>query len=453
MSSTFIALPLSPGEAFLLRTSDENGRERVILVDSGKKSGEGNRELANILSQISPRIDHIDFAICTHSDSDHSNGFLSFADDWYGMKRTLGEYWLPGGWANAMPSILTDPIGFTAKLLDGAMQASQKMAGLEGERRSLSREERHYNASYDSDAEMALCADVVFNVGDPQSLEAGLGLSESEAALLRMDYEETDDTIDALDSALKSIQSRINLFWPIYYELYEDLYSPKLLPMTLEGIMSFQEVAETAQAIRKIALSALAHKIRVRWFDFGEYKKTDKPSGGEPGLLEPCCSVEVVPDRNKAMALSSLMLFYSLRLSRQNVESLVFYRPENSDEPGVLFLGDSRLAHGIEKPGKAFPFPFAKPARKLLVTAPHHGSRNNDKAFDVLTNWLGTNDQYYVRNGGQTGQTLAGYITHHERRCAQCVQCHGKNWNQSVVVSTQGKDWKWSPNAQKCGTP
>ena len=92
MSSTFIALPLTSGEAFLLRTPDQNGRERVILVDSGKKYGEGTRELADILSKISPRIDHIDFAICTHSDSDHSQGFWAFADDWYGMKRTLGEY-------------------------------------------------------------------------------------------------------------------------------------------------------------------------------------------------------------------------------------------------------------------------------------------------------------------------------------------------------------------------
>ena len=92
MSSTFIALPLTSGEAFLLRTPDQNGRERVILVDSGKKYGEGTRELADILSKISPRIDHIDFAICNHSDSDHSQGFWAFADDWYGMKRTLGEY-------------------------------------------------------------------------------------------------------------------------------------------------------------------------------------------------------------------------------------------------------------------------------------------------------------------------------------------------------------------------
>ena len=451
MSSTFIALPLSSGEAFLLRTPDKNGRERVILVDSGKTDREGTRELADILSRISPRIDHIDFAICTHSDADHSKGFWSFADDWYGMKRTLGEYWLPGGWANAMPAILTDPTGFAAKLMDGAMQASQKMGGPDGELASVSREERYYKASYNFDPESVANAVTVLDNEEPPSLEAGLGLSENDATLLRMDYEESDDTVDAFDAALKSMQSSWSPFWP--YVFFDKLDSRKFLPVALEGRALFQEVAETAQAIRKIALAAVAHKIRVRWFDFAEYKKTDTPRGGERGLLEPCCAVEVVPDKAKAMALSNLMLFQSLRLTRQNVESLVFYRPENGDEPGVIFLGDSRLAHGIEKPGKPFPLPFVKPKRKLLITAPHHGSRNNDHAFGVLKNWLGTDQQYYVRNGGQAGQTLADYITYSERRCAQCIQCHGKNWNQSVSVGTNGNDWKWPPNAKKCGTP
>jgi len=225
------------------------------------------------------------------------------------------------------------------------------------------------------------------------------------------------------------------------------------IAIAAEGQVAFAEVAETAKAIHKISTSALVHNIRVRWFDFGEYQKSDKPLGGLPGLLEPCCSVEVVPSRDKAAKLTNLALFHSLRLTRQNVESIVFYRPENSSEPGVLFLGDSRLAHGIERPEKDFPIPFDKPTRKILITAPHHGSRNNDHAFKVLKDWLGINDQYFVRNGGQTGQALDKYLSHNNRRCAQCVQCHGKEWNQWVSVTTDGNDWRWPPNSEECGTP
>lgn len=54
MKSTFIALPLSSGEAFLLRTEDDSGRSWTILVDGGKKYGEDTRELAKLLSNVSP---------------------------------------------------------------------------------------------------------------------------------------------------------------------------------------------------------------------------------------------------------------------------------------------------------------------------------------------------------------------------------------------------------------
>jgi len=453
MSSTFIALPLSSGEAFLLRTTDNDGHERVILVDSGKKYGEGTRELAKVLSEISPSIGHIDFAICTHSDADHSQGFWSFADDWYGLGRTLGEYWLPGGWANAMPSILVDPTGFAAKLMDGATRASLDVRSNDDALTNVSREQSHYIASRDLDVESRSNALVALDYQSQPSLEAAMGLSADEAALLLIDREETDDIIDAFDAVSKPDLLKSAVFWTQYGILFGRLHPDNSLTALSEASVSFQEVAETAQAIRKIALAALSYKIRIRWFDFGKYKQTNIPKGGEPGLLEPCCAVEVRPDRRKTRKLSNLMLFHSLRLTRQNVESLVFYRPETDDEPGVLLLGDSRLAHGIANPGPPFPRPFDKPKRKLLITAPHHGSRNNDYAYGVLAEWLGTDEQYYVRNGGQAGQTLDAYIQHKNRRCAQCIQCHGKCWRRWVSVSTNGNEWKWPPSADECGSP
>ena len=78
MSSTFIALPLTNGDAFLLRTKDKSGKSWNILVDSGKKYGKNTRELALILSQVSPKVEHVDIAICTHQDADHANGCLLY---------------------------------------------------------------------------------------------------------------------------------------------------------------------------------------------------------------------------------------------------------------------------------------------------------------------------------------------------------------------------------------
>lgn len=449
MGSQFFALPLSSGESFLLRTPDAAGRERVILVDAGKKYGKKSRELAKVLSKISPRIDHIDFAICTHSDADHSQGFWHFADDWYGLNRSIGEFWLPGRWANSMPTILVDPVGFASKLIEGAMQAGRLVQSKDVDTVGVAREERFREIALKDIKEMSPASLRATNTNKSETFASELGLTEDELTRIISEQEEVDDSIDPFDAALITLQRRYNVHLGLYYQLYLGAETRDELAMTLEGSVAFQEVAETAKAIRKIALSAIAHGIRVRWFDFGEYSKSNKPSGGEPGLLEPLCAVEVIPNPSGTINLSALMLFHSLKLSRQNVESLVFYRPEG-DEPGALFLGDSRLAHGISKPGRSFPVPFNKPNSNIIVTAPHHGSRNNDHAYTVVKKWTESKGQYYVRNGGQSGQKLGVYSAQKYKRCAQCVQCRGKTWRQWVQIDSNGGKWNWPPNSIKC---
>lgn len=460
MGSTFIALPLTSGEAFLLRTADANGREWTILVDSGKKYGEGSRELAKLLAQVSPTIQRIDIAVCTHSDADHSQGFWHFADDWYDMGRTIGEFWLPGRWANAMPAILTDPTGFATKLAEGAWEASRKAEEHEQALEGLakSREWRLNKLLFATDEGREGLPSAVLPLGeegegDEAPFGAQFGLLPEEVEMVRADLEETDDVVDPFDQSAKSFlagpDGEIG-FWKLAFDPIE---RAKLNRIKSAYNAAFAEVAETATAIRKIATAALARRIRVRWFDFGKYAERDRPSGGIKGLLEPLCAVEVRPDPSGAKGLSAFALFANLRLSRQNVESLVFYRPETDETPGVLFLGDSRLAHGIARPEKDFPVPFPKPTRRILVTAPHHGSDNNDWAFLVLKNWLGSDDPVFVRNGGQSNQSLGEFLRQSDRRCAQCVQCHGKEWNQWVAVSASGPNWNWPPSANACGTP
>jgi hypothetical protein len=466
VTSTFIALPLTSGEAFLLRTEDAAGHTWTILVDGGKKYGENSRELVKLLSKVSPRIDRIDIVVCTHSDADHSQGLWHLPEDWYGIGRTIGEFWLPGRWANAMPRILTDPAGFAATLVEGAVRFGYRLAGdgREGEERLaealfVSREHRIRNLADELVGEGAgdAVGSVVTRV--EQSGEwvaddggaAAFGLHAEELSMLRASLDESDEGADPFEAAIRSADARSFLFSAMFLEGDRFLALPTA--MMLEAHAVLNEVAETAKAIRKIATAALNHRIGIRWFDFGEYEKTDTPSGGVLGVLEPWCSVEVVPDRAKLSRLSALALVTNLRLTRQNVESLVFYRPETDEVPGVLFLGDSRLAHGINKPERDFPVPFEKPTRPLLVTAPHHGSDHNDNAYEVLDTWLGRDGAVLIRNGGQSNQRLAEFVARDERRCAQCVQCNGKDWNQWVSVMATGNTWHWPPSANACGTP
>lgn len=383
------------------------------------------------------------------------------------MGRTIGEFWLPGRWANAMPRILTDPAGFAATLVEGAVDFSSRLSenrSGEGEEKIaralfVSRERRVRNLAdelFRQDAEDVLSS-AVSHVEERENRDAddggaaAFGLNAEELGLLRASLHESDEEVDPFTAAIQSADARSFLFSAVFLEGDRFLALPSA--MMLEAHAVLNEVAETAKAIRKIATAALAHRIGIRWFDFGEYAKTDMPSGGVQGVFEPWCSVEVLPDRTKLSRLSALALVTNLRLTRQNVESLVFYRPETDQSPGILFLGDSRLAHGIEKPEKDFPVPFERPSRKLLVTAPHHGSDHNDNAYEVLDRWLPSDSILFVRNGGQSNQKLAEYVRRDERRCAQCVQCHGKEWNQWVAVTATGNSWNWPPSANVCGIP
>lgn len=464
MSSTFIALPLTNGDAFLLRTKDKSGKSWNILVDSGKKYGKNTRELALILSQVSPKVEHVDIAICTHQDADHANGFWYFAEDWYDMGRTIGEYWLPGRWANAMPAILTDPSEFSARLMDGAEEASlQSMQGDFLERSTSFRdssdilmpEEKlqlfalHNEVFSEEKSNVRVNSNEEEN-GSELGLARSFGLSEEELSRFKEDIEETDDTLDPLAVTLDISNYQLPRL-AYYFERVEK--RAEFFQVEAESRKFFAEAMDTAKAIRKISISAINHNIRVRWFDFGKFKSSEMPSGGNPGLLEPLCSVEVEPVPHSMQKMSNIALFVSLRLSRQNVESLVFYRPEDQDSPGVLFLGDSRLAYGVNRPEENFPLNHDRPKRKIIVTAPHHGSDKNDRAYKVLEEWLDDNEPIFIRNGGQSNQKLNAYLQYENRRCAQCVQCHGKTWNQWVAVNAYAGDWQWPPKADACGIP
>lgn len=154
--------------------------------------------------------------------------------------------------------------------------------------------------------------------------------------------------------------------------------------------------------------------------------------------------------------IDGLKLFYSLKLTEQNVSSLVFQRVPTASEPSVIFVADSRLAFGIDEPRESFHKHLVVPDGPLIYTAAHHGSRNNDRAYDVLKEWLGEHfdGSIAVRNGGVHNQTLDGFLGVSNRRCAQCYQCHGGDWCQLVQLVSEGTSWMWpSEDGRRCGKP
>jgi hypothetical protein len=169
---------------------------------------------------------------------------------------------------------------------------------------------------------------------------------------------------------------------------------------------------DTAEAIRGIAVAAIRHNIRTRWFDFEEFARRRRATGGERGFLVPINSIEQAPPPTGG-------LLY-MQLTRINRESLVFLAPPARRRLGVLFCADSPLGDG---PAYAQSFLPPHPDDRfwpIVATAPHHGSESNQIAYTHLHRWAHV--AVLLRAGGnvdQPGPTFIGQA-HCLRLCAKC---------------------------------
>lgn len=471
MSSRFTAVPLGSGESFILET-DVDGKRTVVLVDGGQSKSEDpdNNALYQAIERHCPGIDgRIDIAICTHRDHDHAGGFPAFVKAWLSRGNEIGEFWLPGAWSGAVEHVLVNPDGIVSLLADGASKAArnahraEKLAmgdatfaartapplrsidGLISKARRASRQD-HQDEREATPASMleTLLLDVV--PGGDDGPEQRMARAAASWGFNPGQWREIAANLDSSSLHVASMAERLvgNDIW----RWPETDWAPDPLARTLAT-----NAIDTAEAIRAIATAAVSFDIPVRWFDFELFEDGDPPSGGRRGFLVPLNAVEVSASPRQDDAL---MLFLKLTLTEQNVASLVFQRVETDDEPGVIFVADSRLAFGIDRPEVNFKNHLAPLTRPVIYTAAHHGSRNNDRAYEVLRDWLGDvfSSSMAIRNGGVWNQTLEAYLEVKLRRCAQCYQCHGGGWSQLVQVNSGAGRWIWpSDQGRDCGTP
>jgi hypothetical protein len=378
---------------------------------------------------------------------------------------------LPGAWSSALPHALTDPDKLFAELRQGAFEAASMLEEERPEeppsdggfRAELSagmepvpflsldqRLNRMRGARFGPDVKMRLLHAVERQ--EVPAIDEG-NSDEVVAVSLGLNAADLDIVAESAKSAQTSLVHRLRSD-PVAAELVWFSAPDKLFRQHHHLTRNLlANVAETVDINQQIAAVAAEHRVRVRWFDFEPFEAEEAPSGGYRNLLHPLDAVE----HTRPRADKGLALFLSLRLTEQNVASLIFQRPE-TEEPGVLFLADSRLAFGIDRPEESFPNDLIEFERPFIFTAPHHGSRNNDRAYEVLRDeWLAPEQvarSYAVRNGGVWNQTLAGYLNQPNRRCARCYQCHGGDWGQVVCVEAQGGDWDWAAvYGNRCGTP
>lgn len=399
-----VALPVS-GDAFLLRRSG-----RVILVDGGKSSVLLAGELAKY------GVHHLDIVVCTHADYDHAGGLVDLLDR---SAIEVGEFWLPGAWAESLPALLKTPAEVVDDLIktldEDGDNAQWEVDPDEFEQQMHLYASRRRNEHRDAEP-------LVDRDDHNESFRSTRKQGKIEQWAVELPLDENAEKLAA--RAFRSGRSRIR------YRVAKRKVSKPVAAFWL-GLI------DTAERIRRIAVQAMHHGVPVRWFDFGEFAKTLQASGGDAGLLIPLNAVELTSPPPPPIGLSFLV-----RLTPVNEECLVFLSPGINKwwgEPSILFTGDSPLGNGNNYSESWVQWP-EDASSCVIATAPHHGSESNFAAYGHLEREV--NVLLWVRSGGTIKHPGSTYrmLDSASRMCTNCP--HAKKPRQAAEIHFPMYRWR-----------
>jgi len=352
-----------------------------VLVDGGKSK----TAISNLLDN-GCETKHLDVLVCTHNDSDHANGVLGLLDNWDG---TIDEVWLPGSWTHRMKDLFENPRVFVNELVENISDMDFQ------ENKDLTLE------------------DVVL-LDSPHSNEVN-----SEALDLSDIIDKSNDFSDFLFE-VNSAYLGLDLLYYFERHYFSDSF-----------ISIFLDAMNAANLIKTITELAFHKGAKIRFFDYGKHV-----SGGFSGILEPVNSTEITGIRKREVSA----LQY-IALSTANKESLVFYSPESTESPAVLFSADSDLN---------FSLPVVKHTKKPIITSPHHGSDANATAYNVVLKWLGANlSPIWVRSDCKC-KTRPG-TAFKNQACKFCTLCNcGLYPKQTVKLHSSDGIWLRTQGTRVC---
>lgn len=374
------------GESFLLQRGVHN-----ILVDGGY----GSQALIAALSAPDVVVNHLHIVVCTHADRDHAGGLTDLLDRSPSLR--VDEFWLPGAWSDALPQLLRSP----RQVVDALIAELNEFAP-----------DDMASADEDDDAfELRVHARIA-----EQRRKAQEGRQTSRDAV----RQDTDATVTWLEKQAENVDlnpaSDVATAKVFANGRRSMRYRAARRQLDRRWTAFWVGLVDTAERIRKIAVQAVRHHVKVRWFDFGAFSGTHKASGGEPGLLIPLNSVELEVPPSPVFALT-----YAARLTPVNEECLVFLSPSGNwpDDLGVVFTGDSPLGDGPGYGQLLLDWP-PDLASWVVATAPHHGSENNAVAYEHLVSKAFV--VLWLRSGGASthpGPTFRK-LPNQKRACTHC---------------------------------
>ena len=225
-----------------------------------------------------------------------------------------------------------------------------------------------------------------------------------------------DEAIEARTRAPDSL-TRNHTLWLLQWVHPFDRISTRL----------FWEAIDAAERIRALAYLAWERASVIRWFAV-----SSSPPGRATTPLIPVNSMEIV--RVSAKKLDALRF---LALSVSNKRSLCFAFLPASEAPPVLLAADSDLSFQA-------PIPWAS---GMIVTAPHHGSEANAKAYSRASQECpDPNSIVWVRSDGRfRSRPGASFLRQSRRYCTRC-----RPYSQAVQeVHFVGNASSWRPRRVK----
>lgn len=353
------ALPIK-GESYLLEYVGKR-----ILVDGGYSGSSLAPALKKLLGEQNI---HLDVVVCTHSDNDHAGGLTDLLDQ---PGVTASEFWLPGSWKESVKELAEETDLFYKELVREVKDGRGIESLCSGDNEEIDRKLARLTA-------------------DVRISDHGQVVREGRHLDLRPARPKAKTS--AASRAKRSIRNVAT--------------SASVMQRTIDLI-------ETAEIIRKIALSVNDKGVLVRWFDYLTFSKDRTAMGGE-NFLEPINAKELMDPP----MLLGLAFHRFVALSRANRESLVFLSSGNDAHVDVLFCGDSPLGDGYHY-GTSF-LSGRRTDKPLIATAPHHGADSNEMAYGHIAGF--GNVSFWIRAGGKPHHPQSKYraIAGGIRTCTHC---------------------------------
>lgn len=253
-------------------------------------------------------------------------------------------------------------------------------------------------------------------------------------------FKDLTEVVDSLSrGSLLDLRGMINGVFNSFYEdegINEIIFSKDSINEQFIATLS-----KAQNRIYRLITVIIKKNIPIRWFSYDRWKNLNYSTTkncGDSELLIPLNSVEVENEPNRMNTIDGLYLLYFLTIS--NYQSLVFISPQTHEHSGVLFTADSNLDNI-----KISSINYAKGlgTRRYLVTAPHHGSLSNRKAYNIIS--LCFPRYTLVKSHFSSVRRLAPeYSTYNKKFCMTC------NASLGVSFFDTATGWRVYPHTVPC---